>query len=396
MHGLSKKGDTVRIHNNTIRKYTQAILNQMKDIDVQYLRTDGSILNKKVPLVYGSSEKSSTLDFIEQAFREKGNYSVLPRQQLSMVQITKSEDRVTNKLLKKNILIHERHQEFIFNPIPYEFTFEYSQICRGMNEAQQVIECVQTKFNPTLDIDIWDQANMETPTRIPVKLLDIGIEDEGFSETSTNLITVTQSLSLIGNMYQPNTVAVTDGMLNTKDGDDISIVPSNSRIMPIIRQVGYSIAQTPYLNIPGDSSPEGSLVSISDPDPSSDSKPEVEISKIGFFDVDERGYLVCAPGGVDRPEVVGQIQIDRIHSTTVEALELLDNFTEESELTNHEVRENMEKAITLIRSDVFQALSAVTGATNTEYVKIFQELHAILWGHDNNETKLRSIQNLTY
>lgn len=270
------------------------------------------------------------VDFVSQQFIESGNYSVLPRSYLKLVQLSKSEGRLTNKLLKKNIRVHENYQEFVFNPVPYEFTFEFVFFCRGMNEASQIIEAVQTKFNPTLDIDIWDQQNLETPTRIPVKLLDIQIDDDGYSETSTNIIEISCSLSLDGQLYSPNTLDVKRSELNPcddseYDSSDLNVELTNSRIMPIIKQVGYSLRAS--------SSPEERITS--------------GISTIDLFDVDEHGHIICK-----KPEIRDRFNhqqefnsilslIDEIESIKAE-LELDDNPNNYQEYLNI-MKDNLQK-----------------------------------------------------
>ena len=45
--------------------------------------------------------------------------------------------------------------------------------------------------------------NLNEPTRIPIKLLDFSIDFEEYNEISTNLVTVSCSLQLEGNLYPP-------------------------------------------------------------------------------------------------------------------------------------------------------------------------------------------------
>jgi hypothetical protein len=113
--------------------------------------------------------------------------------------MNKSEQRITNKNNKINI----DGSDFVYNSIPYEFTYEVSIACRGMNEATQIIEQIAPRFNPIINIDIWDCENLNEPTRVPVKLLDIGIENEEYEESSTNIINLNLGISLTGNIYPP-------------------------------------------------------------------------------------------------------------------------------------------------------------------------------------------------
>ena len=93
--------------------------------------------------------------------------------------------------------------EFLYNSVPYEFTYELSIICRGMNEATMIIEQVASRFNPIVNIDVYDATNLDEPTRIPVQLLDIGITPDEYEEISSNIVTISFGLSLKGNIYPP-------------------------------------------------------------------------------------------------------------------------------------------------------------------------------------------------
>jgi hypothetical protein len=81
----------------------------------------------------------------------------------------------------------------------YQLTIQ----CRGMNEASMIIEQIAPKFNPTLNVDVYDGMNLNEPTRIPVKLLDFSIDFDEYTEISTNLVTVSCSIQLEGNLYPP-------------------------------------------------------------------------------------------------------------------------------------------------------------------------------------------------
>jgi hypothetical protein len=72
-----------------------------------------------------------------------------------------------------------------------------------MNEASMIIEQLAPKFNPTINIDVWDAENLDEPTRIPVRLLDISVEQSEYDEISSNLVTVNCGISIMGNLYPP-------------------------------------------------------------------------------------------------------------------------------------------------------------------------------------------------
>lgn len=190
-------------HHNTIRTYTGALLNLFNDLEVQYKNSAGEVTSRNIPVRFASREKSKILDEYTMEQLTSGNFNVLPRASLSWSSLMRSEQRTTNKNLKINTKANEDTFEFLYNSVPYEFTYELSIICRGMNEATMIIEQVASRFNPIVNIDVYDATNLDEPTRIPVQLLDIGITPDEYEEISSNIVTISFGLSLKGNIYPP-------------------------------------------------------------------------------------------------------------------------------------------------------------------------------------------------
>jgi len=190
-------------HHDTIRKYTAALLSYFNHIEISYKLSSGNRIEKNVPLRYSSREKATILDEHTTEQLISGNYNVLPRASLSLVSMSRSEQRMLNKNTKTNRFMNNDTMEFSFNSVPYEFAFDIIIQCRGMNEATQIIEQIVPKFNPTVNIDIWDASNLSEPTRIPVNLNDVSMETDDYDEFSTNVTTITFNLALVGNLYQP-------------------------------------------------------------------------------------------------------------------------------------------------------------------------------------------------
>ena len=190
-------------HHGTIRKYTAAMLDLFNDLEIQYTDSNGNTRSRNIPVKYSSIEKHKELDNFSSEQLLSGNTNVLPRAAIALSTMIKAEQRIQNKNLKINKVKSENSFEYMYNSVPYEFTYELAIICRGMNEAAMIVEQIAPKFNPTVNIDVWDAENLDEPTRIPVKLLDIGLETNEYDELSTNLITVSIGLSIMGNLYPP-------------------------------------------------------------------------------------------------------------------------------------------------------------------------------------------------
>lgn len=187
------------LHHGIIRKYTLGLLNLFNDLEVQYLNSDNTTTTKKIPCKYSSKEKSHLFDEHTTEQLLSGNTNVLPRSNLALSTMVKSAERTTGKFNKINRNLADK--EFMYNPVPYEFTFELTVQCRGMNEASMIIEQVAPKFNHNLTMRINEVPNQVEPTSIPVQLLDISIEQEEYEEISTNIVTIGFGLAIKGNLY---------------------------------------------------------------------------------------------------------------------------------------------------------------------------------------------------
>lgn len=190
-------------HHGTIRKYVAAILSQFNDTEIQYQKSTSETVSKSIPLTYTTKEKSRILDQYTSEQLLSGNYNVLPRASLALTSMSKAPERTTNKNIKINQYKTEDSIDYLYNSVSYIFSFELVFQCRGMNEVTQIVEQICPKFNPTVNIDVWDATNLDEPTRVPVSLDGVDIENEEYSELSSNLFNISMTLSLKGNLYPP-------------------------------------------------------------------------------------------------------------------------------------------------------------------------------------------------
>jgi hypothetical protein len=190
-------------HHGTIRRYTAALLSMFNGLEIQYKDSNGVLHSRNIPIRYGFREKSSILSELDTKQILSGNTNVLPRATLSLSVLLKSDERTRSKYNKIGTKSNAESFDYMYNSVPYTFNFELEVLCRGMNEATMIIEQIVPKFNPIYNIDIWDADNLDEPTRVPVKLLDISIASEEYEELSTNIVTVSAGLEIKGNIYSP-------------------------------------------------------------------------------------------------------------------------------------------------------------------------------------------------
>lgn len=191
------------ISHGTISLYTAALLSFLRKIKIEYLDENKNLITKNIPIMYSSKEKAKSLEFFNQKDFISGNVNILPRGTLSLVTIMKREDALLNRNIKINKVNSHGSFEYSYNSVPFSFIYEFNIFCRGMTELTSLIEIIMPKFNPNLALDVYDVANLDEPSRIPLKLMDVAFEEvDGFSETSQNIWNATFSMQIDGNLYQ--------------------------------------------------------------------------------------------------------------------------------------------------------------------------------------------------
>ena len=192
------------ISHGTISLYTGALLSFLRKIKIEYLDENKNLITKNIPIMYSSKEKARSLEFFNQKDFISGNVNLLPRGTLALVSIMKREDALLNRNIKINKVKNINGSfEYAYNSVPFSFVYEFNIFCRGMSELTSLIEIIMPKFNPNLSLDVYDVANLDEPSRVPLKLMDVTFSEvDEFSETSKNIWNLTFSMQIDGNLYQ--------------------------------------------------------------------------------------------------------------------------------------------------------------------------------------------------
>ena len=191
------------ISHGTINSYVGSLLTFLRNIDISYIDENKNLITKNIPIMYTSKEKSDSLEFLNAEDIKTGNVNILPRGTLALVSIQKREEASLNRNIKVNKTRTDNKIEYSFNSVPYSFIFEFNIFCRGMNELASLIEIILPNFNPNLSLDIYDVANLDEPTRVPLKLMDVTFSEvDENSETSKNIWMLTFSMQMDGQLYQ--------------------------------------------------------------------------------------------------------------------------------------------------------------------------------------------------
>ena len=191
------------ISHGTINLYTAALLSFLRKVKIEYLDENRNLVSKNIPIMYSSKEKAKSLEFFDSDDFVSGNVNLLPRGTLALVSIMKREDALLNRNIKINKVNLNGSFEYSYNSVPFSFVYEFNIFCRGMSELTSLIEIIMPKFNPNLSLDVYDVANLDEPSRVPLKLMDVTFSEvDEFSETSKNIWNLTFSMQIDGNLYQ--------------------------------------------------------------------------------------------------------------------------------------------------------------------------------------------------
>lgn len=226
-------------YHNTIRRYTLALLDFFNNMEVQYLDGD-QVVTKSVPIRYKTREKLLSIDKSTEQMLT-GNTNVLPRAELELTGLSADTERQMSKYLKINRLRKGNDADYQWNCLSYTFSYKVSVLCRGLNEASQIIEQVAPKFNPNVAIDIRDAEEEQEPTRVAVQLGGVDFEVSDYDEKSNNICTVSFDLTLYGYLFQPiKSYSIIKEFKVNLNTPALNVLEMNHKVVNSIPEFDYS------------------------------------------------------------------------------------------------------------------------------------------------------------
>lgn len=204
------------LHNQTLKKYTVAILDAFNDIKIPVYNKKGKITKEiKVPIQFGNKDKAYRLDNLNSNLKAGNNYT-LPRMALSFNSMNKATNRDTSKYSKINLKSKEDNRkmvQFQFNSVAYDFQFTLHIATRTLSEMMLITESITPLFRPTYTLPVFELDIQEEPTDIILELngVELNIPEE-LADDELRIIMCDIPLNLRGNMYLP----IMDEQLITK------------------------------------------------------------------------------------------------------------------------------------------------------------------------------------
>ncbi|MDX1532722.1 MAG: tail sheath stabilizer and completion protein [Nitrosopumilaceae archaeon] len=184
-------------YHKCIRTYTAAFGTLFNNIKI--VRKDGKTI--KVPLAYASRQK---FDIAEKKENTDAHIkTVHPRLAFNFIGMQRDDNRVENKRIK----LREGNGLQVdtqLNRVPYTFNYEVYLQAKHLDDLFQVVEQICAWFNPSLDIFIEDNPDLNQTTSINVKLDTESMTDsfEGLME-DTKILNFTFQFTVEGYLYMP-------------------------------------------------------------------------------------------------------------------------------------------------------------------------------------------------
>lgn len=199
----------------SIRKLVKALLETFSDIQIERRDQNGTLISHNpIPLVFGSSDRTTILRKHELDQMMAGNFNILPRGGLSMTAITKAPERNTGKL---NTIINHINEEnkldYSMNCAAYDVAFELTFLSKTMTDSTVILETILPRFNPSINIRYKELDFDMEETSVPIHLdtINVDIADD-FANNDIRLITTTFNIRAKTNIYHP----ITDSKLIEK------------------------------------------------------------------------------------------------------------------------------------------------------------------------------------
>lgn len=185
-------------YHQTTRKYTVLIATLLNDIQIK--RGNGDL--KKVPLHYHVEDASRIVNK-QAADKIKHIQGIYPRMSFRLSDIALAPERKTSKMNK----IRECNPEsdsrgWQYNMVPYNFSFDVGIKTKTTDEMLQIIEQLLANFDPSVEIKIESNTDLNQDEKVQVKLESLQLPDGINDIEDTTEIVSSLSFVIEGHLYK--------------------------------------------------------------------------------------------------------------------------------------------------------------------------------------------------
>lgn len=194
-----------------------AVFNEMTIV-----RDDGETI--LVPISYATKQK---YDVRNTQHKDGLKYkTILPRLSFKLTSWRRDPNRVLNKnnqLIQQNVdrtKLSELPSQR--NRVPFTFGYELNVKTKNIDDMMQIVEQILVMFNPSLNVTVMDNPDLNKESAINIKLIDSQMQDmfEGAFEDE-QVIETTFNFELDGWLYMPTASVklITKVIVNVFDFD---------------------------------------------------------------------------------------------------------------------------------------------------------------------------------
>ena len=188
-------------YHGTTRKLIIAFGSVFNNIHVQRTEADGTLIKDiKVPLGYESRKK-----YLARLIQDSKKNRQVPRMGFVFTGMESDFSRSANQMTEFRFNHTNNDKAYVmYNPIPYNFTFQLDIYVDLMDDGLQIIEQILPYFAPDFNVVIEEVPELDMRRDIPIELTGVTMEDgfEGdFSEQ--RIVNWTLDFLIRGWVYPP-------------------------------------------------------------------------------------------------------------------------------------------------------------------------------------------------
>lgn len=202
--------------------------------DLKIIRSNGTEI--RVPIAYASKRKYNVRNDQNPDPNAVRYKMQLPRMSFKLVGLRRDSTRSLNKMHKLLDTVDRTQVTQMnsqLNRVPFVFNYELSLKTKTIDDMLQLIEQVMVYFNPSLNVIVKDNPDIDQSSAIVVRLLETGIEDisEGTFD-GEELIETNMQFELEGWLYMPTHTSkvITRVIVNTFDMNSNELLESITEV----------------------------------------------------------------------------------------------------------------------------------------------------------------------
>ena len=191
---------------DTIKKYTKSLLDTFNDIQVEKYINETDTKLVTIPISFGSKDAASVFSEKETEQLLQGNFNILPRMSLSLVDMERDEQRATSRF-QIPIRIEGpdgKITQYQHNCVPYVFTFTLNVVTKTLTDLTTIIEQILPFFNPNINLKVRELDWLSEPTTVNVELMSVTYDlPSEYDGLDIRICTADIMMRVHGNIYPP-------------------------------------------------------------------------------------------------------------------------------------------------------------------------------------------------